>query len=95
MFESNAIISFTEFLEKVLMIPDECINKHLVSFTRPCSPSSIRYDFIGSVDINEDMRELLELGNASKYVILHERKQTEYLIEQSCDILQNDLKDVP
>ena len=38
MFESNAIISFAEFLEKVMTIPDEFINKHLVSFTRLCSP---------------------------------------------------------
>ena len=96
MFESNAIISFTEFLEKVLSIPDEVINKHLVSFTRLCSPCSIKYDFIGSVDnFNEDMREILELVNAPKYVILPERDQTGYLTEQSSDILQNYLKDIP
>ena len=95
-FESNTIISFTEFLEKVLSIPDKVINKHLVSFTRLCSPCSIKYDFIGSVDnFNEDMREILELVNAPKYVILPERNQTGYLTAQSHDILQNYLKDVP
>ena len=41
------------------------------------------------------MREILELVNASKYVILPERNQTGYLTEQSRDILQNYLKDVP
>ena len=96
MFKSNT--TFTEFLERVLSIPDKDIDKHLISITGMCSPCSIKYDFVGLVDsYGDDMRRILDSVNATilTNVTLPERNQTGYMMEKSSDALQTYMKDVP
>ena len=89
-------VNFANFLEKVLAIPDDMTDLHLVLFTRMCKPCSITYDFIGTVDnYDDDMRRILKSVNATKYISIPKRNLTAYRTKKSSEVLQTYLKDVP
>ena len=95
MFKTDNV-TFAKFLNKVIAIPDDIIDKHLVSFIRMCKPCSIKYDFIGTVsNYDDDMRRILKSVDAAKYVSIPKRNQTTYKTEKSSNVLQTYLKDVP
>ena len=94
-FKQNTM-SFKTFLEKLISLPDNKMNPHIVSFTRMCNPCGVKYDFIGFMDNYEtDMRNILRSVDADKYVILPSRNQTGYGQNHTDQILKSYLKDVP
>ena len=94
-FKANGI-TFKDYLEQLVRVPDRKINYHVVSFTRMCNPCRIKYDFIGLMDNYEtDMRKILKSVGADKYVILPHRNQTGYGLNKSKGVLKAHLKDVP
>ena len=95
LFESNNM-TFKDFLEKVLAIPDMIINNHVASFTRLCNPCRMEYDFIGFMDrYNDDLRKILKSVDADKYVDIPYRNQTGYMKSKSSETFQTYLKDLP
>ena len=70
-------MTFNANLEKILTIPDNEIDLHMVTFTRICSPCQIRYEFIGLMcSFEQDMTEILKSVGADKLVSLPQRNQT-------------------
>ena len=95
MFKWNNM-TFKAFLENVAIKSDRNINGHVVSFSRKCSPCSIKYDFIGLTDsYGEDMRTILKSVGAATYVTLPQRNQTGYRKRKSSEALQTYLKENP
>ena len=94
-FKPNGI-TFKDYLEQLVTVPDRKMNFHMVSFTRMCNPCRLKYDFIGLTDSYEkDMGNILKSVGADKYVILPHRNQTGYGQNKSDEVLQAHLKDVP
>ena len=89
-------MTFKDYLEKILTIPDSEIDLHMVSFTRMCNPCRIEYDFIGLMDNYEgDMRKILKSVGADKLVTLPHRNQTGYRHNETNTVFQAHIKDVP
>ena len=94
-FKKSKEIDFRKYLDVVLSIPDNRIDRHVASFNRLCKPCLINYDFIGLLENFEPvMRRILRKVGAEKLIVLPTRNQT-YKQEKSSDVLRRYLKDVP
>ena len=88
-------ITFTEFLEKIIKIPNKLLNKHLQTFTYRCKPCTTKYDFIVNLNnFDEDINKVLKRVGAKDSVILPQRSQTGYKEEKSSNVVQHYRKNV-